>query len=148
MSNISKKPFINVDGFLFLAMRKEYCAIFSVGSLAVVLFFQVLMGCSLKKEEPKKPNIVFIFTDDQRADALGAAGNEIIKTPNLDALAKSGVRFTNNYCMGSIHGAVCAPSRAMLMSGKSLYHVYDKLDTVTTMPQVLAANGYTTFGTG
>jgi arylsulfatase A-like enzyme len=148
MSNISKKPFINVDGFLFLAMRKDYCPIFSVGSLAALLFFQVLVGCSQRKEEPKKPNIVFIFTDDQRADALGAAGNQIIKTPNLDALAESGVRFTNNYCMGSIHGAVCAPSRAMLMSGKSLYHVYDKLDTVATMPQVLAANGYTTFGTG
>ncbi len=119
-----------------------------VRTLPFVIAYLFINGCSQKAEVPAKPNIVFIFTDDQRADALGAAGNQLIQTPNLDALAKSGVRFTNNYCMGSIHGAVCAPSRAMLMSGRSLYHVFDKLDTVTTMPEVFAANGYTTFGTG
>jgi len=50
--------------------------------------------------------------------------------------------------MGGHHGAICAPSRAMLMSGKSLFHVYDVLDGITTMPAHFADYGYTTFGTG
>ncbi|MAX26688.1 MAG: choline-sulfatase [Phycisphaeraceae bacterium] len=106
-----------------------------------------LAGCQSQNEK-LKPNILFLFADDQRADALGCAGNPYISTPNIDALASSGVRFTNNYVMGGHHGAICAPSRAMLMSGKSLYHVYDKLDGVYTMPQHFAKHGYRTFGTG
>ncbi|MDE3740979.1 sulfatase-like hydrolase/transferase [Maribacter polysaccharolyticus] len=95
-----------------------------------------------------KPNVLFIFADDQRADAMGCSGNTYIQTPNIDKLAQNGVRFTNSYVMGGHHGAICAPSRAMLMSGKSLFHVYDKLDGVKTMPMHFAENGYETFGTG
>lgn len=94
------------------------------------------------------PNILFIFADDQRADALGAAGNPYIQTPHIDALARRGTRLSNAYVMGGHHGAVCAPSRAMLMSGKSLFHVYDVLDGVYTMPQHFARHGYETFATG
>ncbi|MDO8928732.1 MAG: sulfatase-like hydrolase/transferase [Bacteroidota bacterium] len=83
--------------------------------------------------EIAKPNILFLFADDQRADALGCSGNPYIKTPNIDNIAKVGVRFANSYVMGGHHGAICAPSRAMLMSGKSLFHVYDKLEGVHTM---------------
>ncbi|MFB9052753.1 sulfatase-like hydrolase/transferase [Formosa undariae] len=95
-----------------------------------------------------KPNVLFIFADDQRADALGASGNTYIQTPNIDKLSDDGVRFTNSYVMGGHHGAICAPSRAMLMSGKSLYHVYDKLNGIKTMPMHFSENGYETFGTG
>ncbi|QRR00760.1 sulfatase-like hydrolase/transferase [Dyadobacter sandarakinus] len=101
-----------------------------------------------EKQHAAKPNILFIFADDLRADALGYAGNTIIQTPNIDQLAASGTHFKNCYVMGGHHGAICAPSRAMLMSGKSLFHVYDKLDGVHTMPQHFAENGYETFGTG
>ena len=94
------------------------------------------------------PNILFLFADDQRADALGCSGNTYIQTPNIDKLAESGIRFTNNYVMGGHIGAICVPSRAMLMSGKSLFHVYDKLDGVKTMPMHFAESGYVTFGTG
>jgi arylsulfatase A-like enzyme len=96
----------------------------------------------------QKPNILFLFADDQRADALGCSGNTYIKTPNIDKLAKHGVRFTNNYVMGGHHGAISAPSRAMLLTGKSLYHVYDVLDEEITMPMHFAKYGYETFGTG
>ena len=68
-----------------------------------------LAGCQSQNEK-LKPNILFLFADDQRADALGCAGNPYISTPNIDALASSGVRFTNNYVMGGHHGAICAPS--------------------------------------
>jgi arylsulfatase A-like enzyme len=95
-----------------------------------------------------KPNILFLLADDQRADALGASGNTYIKTPNIDSLAGRGIRFSNCYVMGGHHGAISAPSRAMLMTGKNLFHVYDVLDGVQTMPMYFAKNGYETFGTG
>jgi arylsulfatase A-like enzyme len=98
--------------------------------------------------QAQKPNILFLFADDQRADALGCSGNTYIRTPNIDALAQRGVRFTNSYVMGGHHGAISAPSRAMLLTGKSLYHVYDVLDGLTTMPMFLASHGYETFATG
>lgn len=105
-------------------------------------------GATREKSNLTKPNVLFLFADDQRADALGASGNTYIRTPNIDHLAKTGVRFTSAYVMGGHHGAICAPSRAMLMSGKSLFHVYDKLEGVHTMPMHFAENGYETFGTG
>jgi arylsulfatase A-like enzyme len=101
-----------------------------------------------KKPGADRPNILFLFADDQRADALGCAGNPYIRTPNIDQLASGGVRFTNAYVMGGHHGAICAPSRAMLLSGKSLFHVYDRLEGVHTMPMHFSDEGYVTFGTG
>jgi arylsulfatase A-like enzyme len=123
-------------------------AIISLSSAMLVgSFMGYASGKEIKKVE-KRPNILFLFADDQRADALGCSGNSYIKTPNIDKLAENGVRFTNNYVMGGHHGAICAPSRAMLMSGKSLFHVYEKLSGVHTMPMHFAENGYETFGTG
>jgi len=123
----------------------------SLFPLFVLLLFGTCTSCNTGKistEQNKKPNILFLFADDQRADALGCSGNTYIKTPNIDKIAERGVRFSNNYVMGGHHGAICAPSRAMLMSGKSLFHVYDKLEGVHTMPMHFAENGYVTFGTG
>ena len=109
----------------------------------------ILLACGLSLVcNAQKPNILFLFADDQRADALGVSGNKYIQTPNIDALASRGVRFTQCYVMGGNHGAICAPSRAMLMSGKSLFHVYDKLMGIHTMPIHFSDNGYVTFGTG
>jgi arylsulfatase A-like enzyme len=115
------------------------------GCLCGVSFMAVTVSC---RSSENKPNILFILADDQRADALGCAGNQIIKTPNIDKLAGSGMRFTNSYVMGGHHGAISAPSRAMLMSGKYLFNVYDKLMNVKTMPMHFAEQGYVTFGTG
>src|SRR2546428_4811827 len=70
----------------------------------------------------KKPNVLFLFTDDQRADTIHALGNAIIHTPNLDRLAESGFVFRNAYCMGGDVPAICTPSRYMLLSGLSLFH--------------------------
>jgi arylsulfatase A-like enzyme len=101
-----------------------------------------------KESLRSRPNILFIFADDQRADALGCAGNPYINTPIIDNLAQTGLRFNGAYVMGGHHGAICAPSRAMLLSGKNLFKVYDKLDGVHTMPIHFADHGYETFGTG
>ncbi len=128
---------------------------FRVLSLFSIAVLGLQAGCNPEKkstetpeEKSERPNILFFFADDQRADALGCAGNPYIKTPNIDRLAENGVRFTNCYVMGGHHGAICAPSRAMLMSGKSLFHVYDELEGVHTLPMHFADNGYETFGTG
>lgn len=66
----------------------------------------------------KRPNIIFLFADDQRADTIAAHGNKHIQTPNLDQLVERGFSFRENYCAGSFSGAVCVASRAMLMTGR------------------------------
>lgn len=101
-----------------------------------------------QKESGPSPNILFLFADDMRRDTIAALGNPWIHSPNLDRLVREGFAFTNNYCMGSRHGAVCAPSRAMLMSGRSLPRVTDNLEGVKTLGETLASAGYVTFGSG
>ncbi len=70
------------------------------------------------KNEPqtragRRPNILFILSDDQRADLLGCAGHPILKTPNIDRLARDGVRFENMFVTTSI----CAATRATILTG-------------------------------
>ncbi len=67
-----------------------------------------------KSETNQKPNFIFILTDDQRHDALGCAGNSLIRTPNLDALAERGIHFENTFVTCSI----CSPSRATCLTGR------------------------------
>ncbi|WP_439474846.1 sulfatase-like hydrolase/transferase [Algoriphagus formosus] len=112
-----------------------------------ILFFSLLFACQ-EKQPAKSPNVLFLFADDQRADALGIYGNSYIQTPTIDQLAREGSRFTNAYVMGGNHGAICMASRAMLFSGKNLFRVYDKLQGEHTMTMDFAAAGYKTFGTG
>ena len=106
-----------------------------------------LVGFSCGNKD-SRPNVLFILADDLRADALGCYGNNTVKTPNIDRLAETGMLFTNSYIMGGHHGAISAPSRAMLMSGKYLFNVYDILNGVVTMPMHFSSSGYETFGTG
>ena len=99
-----------------------------------------------------KPNILFIITDDQRHNALCAAGNPDIITPNLDALAARGTMFTQAHIPCGTSAAVCMPSRAMLHSGRKLFSLSGCGETIppehTTMPEVFKASGYDTFGCG
>lgn len=80
--------------------------------LAIVGLF-LAMNSGLAAEPAGRPNIVFILTDDQRWDMLGCAGNPIIQTPHMDALARDGVRFRNMFVTTSI----CAASRASILTG-------------------------------
>ena len=95
------------------------------------------------------PNILLVFADDQRADTIGAWRNPFIETPNIDGLAARGMSFRRTYCMGSMHGAVCVPSRAMLHTGRD-YHGLDthNFEGCRTLGEVLGSAGYTTFATG
>jgi arylsulfatase A-like enzyme len=114
----------------------------------IPLFALLLIVACTKKSETIKPNVLFIFADDQNAETLGVTGNSYIQTPTLDQLAKEGTRFTNTYVMGGIHGAICMTSRAMLFSGKDFFKVKDRLKDEQTMTMDFAKAGYTTFGTG
>ena len=68
----------------------------------------------------KKPNIVYIIADDLGYSELGCYGQEIIRTPHIDKLAKEGMKFTHHYS----GNAVCAPARCVLMTGKHGGHAY------------------------
>jgi arylsulfatase A-like enzyme len=98
------------------------------------------------------PNILFILTDDQRFDTIGALGNPEIRTPNLDRLVSMGISFTNAHIPGGTCGAICCPSRAMLHTGRTLFHLDGVGEQIpldhTTFGQHLQEAGYTTFGTG
>ncbi|MBI3822197.1 MAG: sulfatase-like hydrolase/transferase, partial [Planctomycetes bacterium] len=111
----------------------------------MVLIAAVVPACA---QEKKRPNVVFLFTDDQRADTIAALGNQHIKTPNLDKLVRKGTAFKNAYCMGAMQGAVCVPSRAMVMSGRTLFKINSNLQGIPTWPAAFAKVGYRTFITG
>ncbi|GAB2796148.1 sulfatase-like hydrolase/transferase [Rhabdobacter roseus] len=116
--------------------------------LSLFLLFLNLLPLGGVRAQSARPNILFIFADDLRADALGCYGNPYVSTPTLDSLARQGTSFANAYILGGDQGAVCAPSRAMLLSGQSFFRVSDKLNGVLTLPMHLRQHGYTTFLTG
>ncbi len=84
-------------------------------SLVVLAF--LLIGCD-QQSKNKRPNIIYILADDLGYGELGAYGQKIIETPNIDALAKSGMIFTDHYS-GS---PVCAPSRSVFLTGQHTGH--------------------------
>jgi len=98
------------------------------------------------------PNIVFFFTDDQRFDTIAALGNSEIQTPSIDRLVEMGTTFTQAHIPCGTSGAVCMPSRAMLHTGRTLFHLDREgqsiPETHTTLGEALQQAGYRTFGTG
>lgn len=92
----------------------------------------------------ERPNVLFLLADDQRPDTIAALGNPAIKTPHLDRLAERGFVFDNAYCMGSTMGAVCNPSRHMILSGMSLYR-YDPQRRENTWGDMFSKAGYVTY---
>jgi arylsulfatase A-like enzyme len=98
--------------------------------------------------EGRLPNVIFMFTDDQRFDTVGALGNPNIRTPNLDRLAERSFVFRNAYNFGGNSGAVCIPSRNMAMTGKVYFHFDAKMrdrGLGPTFPKAMKAAGYETY---
>ncbi|WP_299782433.1 sulfatase-like hydrolase/transferase [uncultured Formosa sp.] len=141
--------------------------IYSVAVLTLTVFgckdnkTEIAKETTEAKEESKKPNILFLFTDDQRGGTIGAMDKYAVKTPNMDKLVENGTSFNNAYILGATTAAVCSPSRAMLMTGRHYFNIEpnvyaqfafpkeekgksDKL----TFPEYFKSNGYETFATG
>jgi arylsulfatase A-like enzyme len=99
-----------------------------------------------------KPNVLFILTDDQRFDTIHALGNAEIATPNLDQLVARGTAFTRAHIPCGTSGAVCMPSRAMIHTGRTLFHLHQEGQEIppehTTLGECFKSAGYRTFGTG
>lgn len=121
------------------------------GSLHLSVCLALLLGCHGTERDADPaiaPNIIFLLTDDQRWDMLGAAGNETLQTPNLDSLAERGVLFENAYATTSI----CSVSRASILSGQygrrhqiwGLLRAFSAEAFSQTYPMLLKAAGYYT----
>ncbi|MBN1588065.1 MAG: sulfatase-like hydrolase/transferase [Pirellulales bacterium] len=102
----------------------QYCFKYALLLVTTCSFALVrpVVAVAEKPAAVERPNILLVFTDDQRADTIHALGNPAIITPNLDRLTERGFVFNNAYIMGSNSPAVCLPSRNMLMSGRAYFH--------------------------
>jgi arylsulfatase A-like enzyme len=111
----------------------------------LLLALATLLLPSLPAVETKRPNIVFLLSDDHASQAIGCYGGKLMKTPNLDRIASAGMRFDRCFCTESI----CAPSRAAILTGK-YGHItgamgwkpYDRRHR--TFPEYLRDAGYQT----
>ena len=116
----------------------------------LLLIFGIFLtfGCKTEPEvaESKRPNIIFIMSDDHAYQAISAYDTRLIQTPNIDRIAKMGMLFTN----ACVTNSICAPSRATILTGKHS-HLNGKIDnhfpfdtTNITFPQILHDAGYQT----
>jgi arylsulfatase A-like enzyme len=127
--------------------RRIRRGMFVMGALLFALSLSFAL-CPFSSAAAPRPNVLVLFSDDQRADTIAALGNPHIQTPHLDSLVRIGTAFTRAYCMGAMQGAVCVPSRAMLMSGRTLFRAKDNLLDQATWPEAFAKAGYATFISG
>ena len=88
-----------------------------------------------------KPNILFLFADDMRADSIAALGNPVVKTPHLDSLVQRGFAFNNAYCLGGNSPAVCTPARNMLLSGNVYFRWRDHVSPFNKKAKGMLAPG-------
>jgi arylsulfatase A-like enzyme len=115
----------------------------STGAAVGFSFLGTTSGC---KMSAKKPNILFIMSDDHAYQAISAYSRTLTETPNIDRIANEGIKFTNMCVTNSI----CAPSRAVILTGKHS-HLNGKVDnrfpfddTQVTFPQIMQKEGYQT----
>ncbi|RMG02309.1 MAG: choline-sulfatase [Planctomycetota bacterium] len=138
-------------------VRKRRVAILSALWAAILVAVSGATYSQANAASAEKPNILFIFADDQCFETIAAFGHTDIETPNLDRLAKSGAVFTHAYNMGSWTGAVCVASRTMFNTGRFLWRAHE-LDQTKALQaeaaagrlwsQMLADVGYETYMTG
>ena len=121
---------------------------------SVIILILAIASSSVvaQKKSTTKPNILFIAVDDLKP-ILGCYGNTLVKTPNIDRLAKIATVFNSNYCQQ----AVCGPTRASIMTGKRpdytkiwnlTTQMRDMNPNIVTLPQYLISQGYETSGIG
>jgi arylsulfatase A-like enzyme len=113
---------------------------------AVIVALHVLLAPTLLSAQSKRPNIIFILSDDHTSQAISAYGNRHVQTPNIDRIAREGMLF--NHAM--VTNSICGPSRATLLTGKyshkNGYPLNEKRfdNTQQTFPGLLQQHGYQT----
>jgi len=116
--------------------------------IAIAALTLVFTSCSTPNEEAKqkRPNILFIMSDDHAYQAISAYNDQLLQTPNIDRIANEGMLFTN----ASVTNSICAPSRATILTGKHT-HINGKIDNImkfdttqVTFPQLFQNAGYET----
>lgn len=114
--------------------------------LVAILLYSCKNQQVVKTSHQKKPNIIFIMTDDHAKKAMSAYSHDLIETPNLDRIGKEGIKFNNAFVTNSL----CGPSRAVFLTGK-YSHIngfranFDVFDgSQMTLPKYLAKAGYYT----
>lgn len=114
--------------------------------LSISIFFFGSCLAPEEKKTPKTPNILFIMSDDHAYQAISAYSDQLIRTPNIDRIAREGMLFTN----ACVTNSICAPSRATILTGKHT-HINGKIDNIMpfdttqiTFPQLFQKAGYET----
>lgn len=111
----------------------------TLAALAPALILAALLpavsSASAAEADPPRPNLLFLFADDQRHDTLGCAGHPLIRTPHLDALAARGTRFENAF----VTTAVCWVSRAVVLTGQWARTHAVPTDVPAVRPESMAA---------
>jgi len=124
---------------------------FKIWYLFFLIGGSIIPGCTPNSKK-KSPNVLILFTDDQRYQTIHALGNNEVITPNMDRLVDMGITFNRAYIMGGTSGAVCMPSRAMLNTSRTLFHLKLKGAVIpssdTMLPEVFKKAGYDTYGIG
>jgi len=116
-------------------MKLKSIAILFVCSVAV------LQGVQAADDSPRRPNFLFIIADDQSPYDLKVYDPKSqLDTPVLDQLAVEGMTFDGAYHMGSWSGAVCTPSRHMVMSGRTVWHIPGKRNPNVSNPELVPAD--------
>jgi len=115
----------------------------------------LLLSAATFLSAAEKPNVLFIFSDDQSYETIRSLGHTDIDTPNLDRLVARGTTFTHAYNMGAWHGAICVASRTMLVTGRTLWRAKELEKSLSAdlkagrlWPQRMAAQGYETYFSG
>lgn len=109
-------------------------------------------AAAVLRGEARRPNVLLINTDDQRFDTIAALGNQEIQTPSLDKLVRRGYAFRNCYSQGGMVPAMCLPSRTMLLTGRTVFHIPDRNTPLSPdlplLPKAFEAAGYRTYHLG
>ncbi len=119
-------------------------------AMIFLIVLPMLNACSLTAAEADRPNVLLIVSDDQQHDAMGCAGHPIVRTPNIDRLARTGVRFTRTF----VPVPICTPSRAAFLTGRfetsnGVSFFGQRIhEGIIAWPKAMARAGYQTAMTG
>ena len=145
-----KTPGINPKGLLNRKLS-FYLHLKCMKNLLFLLLF-VFLGHALPGQKTKKPNIIFILADDLGIGNISCYGSDQFKTPNIDKLASTGMRFTHGYT-----APLCGPSRALILTGRQPFRTgttnQDRVGKLEPskeicLPSVLKTAGYTSLMVG